>query len=129
MGGRGGRAVAGWRRKLLALPSPASCLCAGSQGPCGRDGAGAGARVPAAPRCTPRRRPGKGHGAGCCRRVTHSIRCQQRCEQHLPQAPQPHGDPARSQPLRVLAKLPGRGERVPEYPHPSLQHRQPSRTH
>lgn len=53
-----------------------------------------------------------------------SSTCPPHC-QHRPQAPQPHGDPARSQPLRALAKLPGRGKRVTEYLHPSLQHRQP----
>lgn len=45
---------------------------------------------------------------------------------HRPQAPQPHRDPARSQPPWALAKLPGRAKRVPEKLHPSLQHRKPS---
>lgn len=56
---------------------------------------------------------------------TPSGTCLLRC-QHCPQASQPHRDPARSQPLQALAKLLCRGKRVPEYLHPSLQHRQPS---
>lgn len=122
--------MARWRRKLSALPSPASCLRAGSRGQRGRDEDGASARALAAPR-SPSSAQGKGTGLTAASPTasaasndpsgTRPPRCQ-----HHSQALQPHGDPARSQPLGDLAKLLGRGKRVPEYLHPPLRHRQPT---
>lgn len=104
--------MARWQRKLSTLPSAASRLPAGSRGQGGRDGADADARVPAVSRQCPE----KGHGAGCHCHITLRILCHQHSEstclphcRHHPQSPQLHGDPARSPPLRGLAKLLGRG--------------------